>query len=296
MRRICFTIFVLTVSLLYQPRTHAHPGSGIVVDRRGNVYFVDTGGGVFMIDRSGQLSRHQGPSYHWMAIDRDGKLNDVSMPYFPSGDATVTRVGDDPALILSSDFPVVVGRDGSLYYPWHRDRLQVFRLSTSGQTSVLATLPDSSGGGPLRWLNGMAARPDGSIYFTENRAVRKISPQGRLSTIADSISLIGCASIPGTDGHLGPNLRGLDVDANGDVYVAATGCGRVLKITTDGRITSFLNTTSPWSPTGVSVSGNDLYVLEYIHTVGDNRRDWLPRVRKVAVDGSVSTIAEIKQR
>ncbi len=77
---------------------------------------------------------------------------------------------------------------------------------------------------------------------------------------------------------------------------AASGCGSVLKITTDGRITTILNTTSPWSPTGVAVSGNDIYVLEYLHTVGDTRREWLPRVRKLLPDGSIATIAEIKER
>ena len=301
------SIFALTVSLLFPVRINAHPGSGIVVDRHGNIYFVDTGGGVFKIDRNGRLSRLQGPAYHWMAIDIDGRLTNVTLPYFSSGDATVTRVGADPALLLSSDFPIVVGRDGSLYYPWRAsqssgDRLQVFRLARpakpfgqapSGKTSVFVTLPDSSEGGPLRWLNGIAVGLDSSIYFSENNAVRKISSHGQLSTVADNISLTGCASIPGVDV---PYLRGLDVDASGNVYVAASGCGSVLKITTDGRVTSILSSTSPWSPTGVAVSGNDLYVLEYLHTEGDNRRDWLPRVRKLSPDGRVSTIAEIKQR
>jgi len=295
------TVFAVTLCLLLPAQTDAHPGSGIVVDQQGNIYFVDTGGGVWKIDRNGQLSRHEGPAYHWMAIDLDGKLKDVTMPSFSLDDATVTRVSEDPSLILSSDFPIVVGRNGSLFYPWHtssrsNDRLKVFRLATTGQTSILVTLPDSSEGRALRWLNGIASGPDGSIYYTENRAVRKISPQGKLSTVADSISLTSCISIPGVGGHLGPLLRGLDVDANGNIYVAATGCGSVLKIPTDGRVISILNSASPWSPTGVAVSGNDLYVLEYLHTEGDNRREWLPRVRKLSADGRVSTVAEIKER
>lgn len=281
--------------------TAAHPGSGIVVDRKGNIYFLDTGAGVWKIDRSGKLSRHPGIAYHWMAIDLDGTLKNVNLPYFSAGDATVSRAGSDPGLILSSDFPITVGRDGSLYYPWHsraRDSrgLAIYRLAPSGKTSILVNLPDSTESGPLQWLNGIAAGPDGSIYYSEDRAVRKISPDGRLSTVADSISLTGCASIPGNEASDGPYLRGLDVDANGTVYVAASGCGSVLKITPDGRITTILTTTSPWSPTGVAVSGNDLYVLEYLHKEGDNRREWLPRVRKLSADGSVSTIAEIKQR
>ena len=74
----------------------SHPGSGIVVDGQGIVYFVDTGSGIWKVDRKGKLTRISGPAYHWMAIDIDGRLANASLPYFSSGDATVTRVGDIP--------------------------------------------------------------------------------------------------------------------------------------------------------------------------------------------------------
>lgn len=292
------TVFALACALLLPARMNAHPGSGIVVDRQGNIYFVDTGAGVWMIGRDGKLTRHPGPAYHWMAIDLDDRLRNLPMPSFSLGDATVTRVGADATLLLASDFPIVVGRDGSLYYPWigSGDRLQVFRLAPSGRTSVLATLPVSTESGPLRWLNGIAVGPDSSIYFTDNRAVRKITPQGQVLTVADSITLSGCVTIPGIGAHLGPFLRGLDVDARGTVYVAASGCGSVLKITPNGQVSTILRTSSPWSPTGVAVYGNNLYVLEYLHTESDNRREWLPRVRKLASDGRVVTVAAIDRR
>ena len=289
-------IALLAIILLFVANeVLAHPGSGIVVDREGNVYFVDTGSGVWKIDRNGKLTRLSGPAYHWMAIDIDGRLTNVTLPYFSSGDATVTRVGVDPTLLLASDFPITVGGDGSLYYPWLRDseQLQVFRLAPSGTTTVLKTLPANTERGPLHWLNGIVAAPNGSIYYTEDRAVKRITPQGKLTTVAGDISLAGCDSVPGIDAHLRPYLRGLDVDAQGTVYVAATGCRSVLKITADGKVTTILQTSRPWSPTGVAVSGNDLYVLEYLHTASDNRREWLPRVRKLTSDGRVVTIATI---
>ncbi len=272
----------------------AHPGSGIVVDRLGNIYFVDTGSGVYKIDRNGKLTRLSGPAYHWMAIDVDGRLTNATLPYFSSGDATVTRVGVDPTLLLSSDFPITVGRDGNLYYPWLvSEQLKVFRLPPSGTTSVLQALPTSTENGPLRWLNGIVAGLGGSIYYTENKAVRKITPQGKFLTVVDNVMLSGCDSVPGLEADHGPYLRGLDVDAQGTVYVAATGCGAVLKITTDKKITTVLRTSSPWSPTGVAVFGTDLFVLEYLHTEGDNRREWLPRVRKLSSDGKVVTVTTI---
>lgn len=292
-------IAIITIMLLFDANeVVAHPGSGIVVDRQGNIYFVDTGSGVWKIDRNGKLTRLSGPAYHWMAIDVDGRLANVTLPYFSSGDATVARVGVNPTLLLSSDFPITVGRDGSLYYPWLRDGepLKVFRLAPSGTTAIHQALPTNTEGGALRWLNGIVAAPDGSVYYTENRAVRRITPEGKLTTVADIVTVSGCDSVPGVGADPGPYLRGLDVDAQGTVYVAATGCGAVLKITTDKKVTTVLRTSSPWSPTGVAVLGTDLYVLEYLHTEGDNRRDWLPRVRKLTSDGHVVTVATIDRR
>lgn len=286
------TIIILVVVALSLCANEAlgHPGSGIVVDRQGNVYFVDTGSGVYKIERDEKLTKLSGPAYHWMAIDIDDRLKNATLPYFSSGDATVARVSRDPTLLLSSDFPVTLSRDGSLYYPWLRsgEELKVFRLTPSGTTTVFKTLP-----GSLRWLNGIASAPDGSIYYTENKAVRRISPRGELTTVVENVTLPGCDSVPGVEADFGPYFRGLDVDEQGTIYVAATGCRAVVKITADKKITTVLQASSPWSPTGVAISGNDLYVLEYLHTPGDDRREWLPRVKKVTADGRVVTVATI---
>lgn len=37
------------------------------------------------------------------------------------------------------------------------------------------------------------------------------------------------------------------------------------------------------------------YVLEYLHTGRDVRREWLPRVRKIASNGKSSIIATLDQ-
>src|SRR3989304_5060394 len=190
--------FLCVIFFLVANEALAHPGSGIVVDRQGNVYFVDTGSGVWTIDRNGKLTRLSGPAYHWMAIDIDGRLRNVALPYFSSGDATVSRVGADPTLLLSSDFPVVVGSDGSLYYPCLSagKQLQIFRLTPSGTTTSEKTLPANTESGPLRWLNGMAFGPDGSLYYTENKAIRRITTKGELTTFIDNVMLSGCDSVP----------------------------------------------------------------------------------------------------
>jgi sugar lactone lactonase YvrE len=296
MKRSLIGLLVLAVFLA--SHVLAHPGSGIVLDRQGNVYFIDTGSGVWKIDTQGKLTKLAAPAYHWMAIDTDKKLATARLPYFPQGQATVARDSGDSRLLVSSDFPITVGPDGALYYPWLApgERVQIFRLAPSGATTVFKTLPARTGSGPLRWLNGIAASADGSIYYTEDSAVRKISPPGELATIVSEVSLTDCNPPPGLGPEQGPYFRGLAVDGQGNVYVAATGCGVVLKITTEPRISTVLRAASPWSPTAVAVSDGDLYVLEYLHKATDDRREWLPRVRKVSPDGHVETLATIDRR
>src|ERR1700752_1613663 len=47
----------------------AHPGSGIGVDRMGQVYFLDTGSGLWKIDTTGRLTHLSELRHHWMAVD-----------------------------------------------------------------------------------------------------------------------------------------------------------------------------------------------------------------------------------
>lgn len=294
MKLLLISILVFGI-LVARGNLLAHPGSGIAVDRVGNVYFVDTGSGIWKIDREGKLAKLSAPAYHWMAMDLDRRLTAVQLPRFSRGAAVVERDASDPRILVSSDFPLTVGPDGCLYYPWQDDsgQLRIFRLSPTGETTIAVTPPPGAEGGSRRWVNGLVATPDGSLYYAEDKGIKRVTPQGTFTTVVADVTVADCESIPGAEPDLLPYLRGLDVDAHGTVYVAAAGCGAVLKITADKKVTTILRSSSPWSPTAVAVSGTDLYVLEYTHTPSDDRREWLPRVRKVSADGQVVTVATV---
>jgi hypothetical protein len=53
------------------------------------------------------------------------------------------------------------------------------------------------GGGELRYLNGLAAGSDGSLYYSEDNAIRRVSAGGEVSTVIASPTLSTCVSIPG---------------------------------------------------------------------------------------------------
>ena len=288
-------VLSLAALCLLSSPTMAHPGSGIAVDRLGQVYFLDTGSGLWKIDAHGKLARISETRFHWLALDANNRFANTPLPSGSNGD--ITKAAANPTLLLSSDYPIAIAQDGNLYYPSRGPKggLRIMRMIPSGETSVLATLP-ATARGPLPHINGIAAGPAGSLYYTENNAIRRISAQGRVSLLATIPALTGSPSIPGVSADVRPYLRGLAVDARGVIYVAASGCGRVLKITPDGKITTVLQIQSPWSPTAVAVSGSDLYVLEYLHTAEESRRAWLPRVRKIAADGTATIIATIDRQ
>jgi sugar lactone lactonase YvrE len=280
------------VALCASTPAWAHPGSAIVVDRLGQIWFLDTGDGLWKIDTHGALIRVGGNRFHWMTLDQDNVFSRATLP------RDIARVGTSPTLLIASDYPIAMGRDGNLYYPsvGSGGRVQIMRMLPSGLTTVLATLPATTvSGEPLKWVNGLTGGADGAVYFTENNAIQRIGMDGRITTVVKNIRVPGCVSIPGNASSEGPFLRGLSVDAGGVMYVAASGCGSALRITPDGRITKLVQLQSPWSPTAVALSGGDVYVLEYLHTEAEDRRAWVPRVRKVSPDGKSAIIARVER-
>ena len=275
---------LLAAACLAPTTAAAHPGTGIVVDRLGRVYFVDMVSGVWRVDAHGVLTHLPGPAFHWMSLDLDGRFAATVLPSGSAGD--IVRLGTTPTLLLASDFPIATGEDGNLYYPSHDGRtpIEIVRLMPSGQRSTVARLPAMGSSAPLRDLNGLAAGPDGSLYFTGDASISRLNRSGLVSTIVANATMPGCPS---------PLLRGLSVDAGDTVYVAATGCGRVLKVSPAGDITVVSQSPGTWAPTGVALSGRTLYVLEFEHAQTDDRREMLPRIRKITADGRSVIIATV---
>lgn len=265
----------------------AHPGAAIVVDAKGQVYFVDTGHGVWTVDAAGKLVDLGGPAFHWMTLDSDGRFAGLRVQ--GGSFEFVAKAIDGGVLILSSDFPVALGNDFVYFAPYAKTPpLRVLRLTRDGRTEPAAVIETRA-----QWLNGIAHGRDG-FYFTEDAAVKKLMADGSVSVIADKVMPTECSPdrVPETSV---PYLRGLAVGGDGNVYVAATGCRVVLRIDRRGTVTTVLRAESPWAPTAVALHGNAVYVLEYLHTPGDDRRQWLPRVRKVDAGGHVTTIAIVNR-
>src|SRR5438874_7144332 len=194
----CRTLLTVAAVCLLAGTLMAHPGSGIAVDRGGQVYFLDTGSGLWKIDTRGKLTKLSGLKPHWLAIDASNRFANTPLPTGALGE--ISRVGDSPTfLLLSTDWPIAIGQDGNLYYQSGRPGdLRLMRMTPDGAKSVFVTLPKTVKGEPLPHISGIVAGPDGSLYYTEESAIRRITADGRISTAATVRTPVRPPSSPGS--------------------------------------------------------------------------------------------------
>jgi trimeric autotransporter adhesin len=147
-------------------------------------------------------------------------------------------------------------------------------------------------------IQGIALDGAGNLYLsdTDNARIRKVAANGTITTLAGT-GVAGFAGDGGPATSAQLNLPyGLAVDGTGAVYVADLGNNRVRKIASNGTISTLAGNgamisagdggqataASLMSPRNLAIdaSGN-LYVSEFAGH----------RIRKVASDGSISTIA-----
>jgi hypothetical protein len=248
---------------------------------------------IWQIDRQGKLTRlHEGGA-HWLTLDlkRGFAQSDLDRWFAQRVTPGLQRVDtSDAALLLADGQPIVAHRDGSLYYA--KGNTQLIRLTADGRLTPIAPTLDSEKFGGIK---GLAFGPDDTLYVACPGAVLKVGTNGTIATLVRPVAVPDCDPEfpPGMPNEQSPFLRGLAVDAQGTVYAAATGCRAVVKITANGQTTVALRAEPPWSPTGVAVGGDAVYVVEYQHPHSARREEWLPRVRKLAPDGKVTTLVSL---
>ena len=230
-----------------------------------------------------------------MCLDAGGSFSHTQPRYFQR----ISPDGVTPAIIFAGGgSPIAVLPDGYLYYVSGPEELtpaglRLARNAPAGGTSVFA--PTLKRATQDRGITGLAAGADGNLYVACPNAVFQVKSDATFSTLADPIRLEGCdVDYPDNNtNNLLPSLRGLAADKQGTVFAAATACHCVIKISAAGTVEPVLKAGRPWSPTGVAEHDGDIYVLEYAHATEPFATGWLPRVRKIARDGSVSTLVTI---
>ncbi len=218
--------------------------------------------------------------------------------------ATGYQDGNGQAAKFAVPRGVHLGPDGTIYVA-DRDNHRVRTISPQGQVGTLA------GSGTKGYVDGagsnasfaspedMTVGGDGSVYVADsgNHRIRRVSTKGEVSNYAGNGSGTWKDGVAGSSSFYNP--QGIAVDKQGNVYVADTFNQRIRKIGSATNGVAGVVTTLAGSgtagfkegkgaaaqfnyPWGISVAANGVvYVAD-----GNNHR-----VRRVAADGTVTTLA-----
>jgi sugar lactone lactonase YvrE len=207
--------------------------------------------------------------------------------------------GAGAAAQFDSPYGVAVDGEGNIIiadYNNHRVR----KLTPDGTVSTLAGSGRggfADGAGAAAEFNGpmgMAVDGEGNIIIADycNHRVRKITPDGTVSTLAGS-GRQGFSDGAGAAAQFNYPI-GVAVDGEGSIIIADNFNHRVRKITPDGTVSTLAGSRSAGfadgagaaaqfdCPRGVAVDGEGNIII------ADYNND---RVRKITPDGTVSTLA-----
>lgn len=284
----------------------ANSVASLVQDERGVVYFSDYRRNcLWRVDSQGRRTvLLPGVHTHHLAMDTQGNLYGEYVPVNAADPLRASlwklSAGGRLTEILRTAQGAANGYQGSVFaldpagsiYFLHRCR--VVRLAVDGQF-----VPVAGNDCGARWWDDDAVRyghlhgslawgPDGTLYFSAGRTVRKIRA-GAIATLAgDSATLFD-------EPHVGEQsfgrVMGLAVSAQGGIYVADR--HRVAKLDSSGSNTTVVKSGWLWSASGLSIAGGDVFLVEE-RTCPPFLCDLFgsPRVRKVEPDGTTVTLAQ----
>jgi len=193
---------------------------------------VDAAGTVFVADTANNTIRH---------ITAAGVVTTLAGVAGQAGSAD----GSGDQARFRNPWSLAVDNEGNVFVA-DMSNNAIRKITPAGVVSTLAGRAGVSGNadGPIAQARfnspyGVAVDPAGDVYVSDsgNHAIRMISPEGMVTTVA------GLPGYPGTTDGAGDaarfwNPQGLAVDADGTVYVADTGNQTIRKITLDGEVTT----------------------------------------------------------
>jgi sugar lactone lactonase YvrE len=311
-------ILLSALALFVTAEVAAHPATGIVVDRQGQVFFSDLET-VWKLEPNGKLSVFRqgvsGRHVHELAIDHQHNIVGADVSYEP---ATQKRISDVWKMTPDGQFSYLleptadpppglsIWRDqkGNMFSfdqnNHTKTRTLLLMRTAEGQVTTFAGSAYGHADGrttaaKFSSVGGMAFGSDGSLYLTDGTYVRKVTMDGVVSTMATNLTFRTSDDKPTLFGGSDGILAGLTVDSRGNIYVADAGNRRLLKIATDGKVTVVYRADPPYSPNGVFASrGDDLYVMEVGFTLPSK---WSgPRVRKISADGKSVLLATVGEQ
>lgn len=249
----------------------AHPGIGIVVDRRGNVFYTDLTQ-VWRISPDGKKTvAVPNVHTHELGIDANGNLRgehlwNVGERWFQytwqlSPDGALTKSATRDGFPQDSSF--VFDSAGNRYWFKPGPPPAFMKQGTDGRSVAMG------GRATYRRVQWLTASARGDVYFMDDGDLRQMTPEGSVATLASRVRE--------RDGWVG----GVWLDQGGRIYVALWGEKAVKRFDpATKQISITARSTPPWAPSGGTFAPTgDLWLLETSETNA-------VRVRRIMPDGS----------
>ena len=308
-RAFVITILTIITVCVLANDAQAHPSWGIAVDRQGQIYFSDLET-IWKIDAQGKLDIFRagvsGRHTHELTIDEAGNIYGEELNYEPATQRYIaalwkmTPAGGFTYTLAPTNNPpkgmsIWRDRDGNTYSASWKSNSEhetiILKRTPGGKVTTLFGSPevaDKFRQVVLYSVGGMAFANDGSLYVADGASIRKVTTAGVVTTPFRTLAPETSANSAGK--NAATRLLGVAADAQGNLFAADHENGRVLKITPEGKVTTLASAEQPWSPTGVTFSNGNLYILEFSSTPQGTPT---PRVRKLSPDGKVTVIATV---
>jgi streptogramin lyase len=233
---------------------------GVAIDNAGNVYVADYDNStVRKITPAGVVSTLAGLAASFGSADGTGSAARFSGP---------TGIATDSA--------------GDVYVA-DTGNCTIRKITPAGTVSTFAgtagAIGSADGTGSAARFDipiGIATDSAGNVYVADqgNSTIRKITPNGMVSTLAGAAGVVGSADGVASSARFN-YPRGIAIDSTNNLYVADTSNSTIRKITPAGLVTTVVGIRGQTGfapgalpgvlaqPLGVAISGKSLYITLY---------------------------------
>jgi sugar lactone lactonase YvrE len=233
-----------------------------------NSVATDANGNIIVADGFGHVIRKVTLAGNVSTIA--GKAN---APGFANGAGLTAAYFNTPASVTADSA-------GNIYVSDTSNRL-VRKINPQGDVSTLAGAlfvqgtKDGVGSAANFWGPGrLAVDAGGTVYITDVGRIRKLTPDGTVSTLAGLAGVNGSVDGTGSAARFGV-LSGITISSSGNLYVSDLGNNTIRKITPDGVVSTVIGVSGqgkfvpgvlPGSinkPRGLAIRGNKMYIAMY---------------------------------
>jgi hypothetical protein len=271
------------------------PSSGIVATADGTVYFVDVYHSTVWRARPGDGVRAfvTGRRSRSLQVDNAGNLYGTHadprggvVMWRADGDGNVTELNRTPLPHDHAHAFAITDADDIVGWSGRRSGARFWR-SQQHAHDLAADEWGNRASQRVGTVTGMAPLTGGDVVVTAGATILRIAPDGSVTTVVANEPLLRPRQslLSRLFGAQDNHLTGITVCEAGQIFVANSALGVVLRVDAQGRVSNVHTSEAGWKPTGVAYANDAVYVLEYGVGV---------RVQRIAPDGSRSVIAAVR--